>query len=96
MGGCRLIYFISNLKGSIKIGYTADLKRRLSEHQISNPDVLRTLYYIEDGDIAFEHHVQGVCERYHISGEWYKEEVIEKHLLKHPWFRENIKKYENI
>lgn len=85
-----MVYFISNLKGSIKIGYTENIKRRLSELQISNPDILRTLYYIEDGDESFEHHVQGICMKYHQQGEWFDEKAI-NHLLNHPWYKENMK-----
>ncbi len=86
-----MIYFISNNKGEVKIGSTNDLKRRLAELQISSSDKLTPLYYIEEGDIQFEHHIQGICKRYLISGEWFDIRVIEEHLLKHPFYKEEMK-----
>ena len=89
-----MIYFISDGNGSIKIGYTENLKKRLIELQISSPNKLIPLY-IMDGDMTMEHHVQSICSRYLVSGEWFKEEVIEKHLLKHPFYLENMHLVEN-
>jgi hypothetical protein len=86
-----MIYFVSNNEGQIKIGSTSDFKRRLIELQVGSPYKLTPLYYIEDGDLQFEHHIQGVCKKYLISGEWFDIKVIEEHLLKHPFYKSNMK-----
>jgi len=84
------LYFIKN-EDAIKIGYSDDVDKRLSELQIANSNNLKILYIIENIDPSFEKHVHGVCERYKIKGEWFKKEVIE-HLQNHPWFKEHMKK----
>lgn len=86
-----MIYFISNNKGEVKIGFTNDLKRRLIELQVSSPEKLVPIYYMEENDISFEKHIHSICQRYLISGEWFKINVIEDHLLKHPFYKERIK-----
>lgn len=89
-----MIYFIQNTKTSdIKIGSTSDLRRRLTELQTGNSSLLRVLYVIDTDDttnvLSFEKHVQDVCSRYALHGEWFSEKVL-THLLNHPWFKENM------
>ena len=89
-----MIYFVSNGNNQIKIGYTNDLKRRLSELQVSSSVKLKPIYIIEEGDMVFEHYIHGLCKKYIIDGEWFKEEVIEDFLLTHPFYKEEMKKIE--
>ena len=85
------VYFIQK-DNDIKIGRSVNIERRIEELQIANSVDLRLLYSIENVDESFEEHIHSVCSRYHIRGEWFKEGVLE-HLLSHPFYRENMKKY---
>ena len=86
-----MIYFIADNHNRVKIGFTNDLKRRLTELQISQAERLTPIYYIEDGDIVFENHIHSICKKYLISGEWFDIKVIEEHLLKHSFYKEEMK-----
>jgi|WetSurMetagenome_2_1015567.scaffolds.fasta_scaffold03415_12 hypothetical protein len=85
------IYFVSNSQEEIKIGCTTDLKIRLENLQVGNPEKLKIIYTIplEDDNTTFEHHIHLVCSMYHIKGEWFKKEVLQ-HLLHHPWYKQNM------
>lgn len=85
------IYFIKS-NNEIKIGKTNDLQRRIIELQVGNQSKLEVLYIIENMHDDFEAHVHSVCIGYHIQGEWFREEVL-NHLLKHPWYKANMKPY---
>jgi hypothetical protein len=61
--------------------------------QTGNADALSIEYIIDSVDESFEHHTHEVCSRYHIQGEWFRGDAISNHLLKHPWFVENMKPY---
>jgi hypothetical protein len=87
------IYFIQG-KDSIKIGRSEDVVKRQKELQVANSERLNILYIIENVEESFETHIHGICENYHISGEWFKNEAL-NHLLRHPWFKENMKSYTN-
>jgi len=85
-----MIYFLQNAEGHVKIGHTSNLEQRIQTLQIGNSSVLRLLYVIEipDGESpSFEQHTHGICQHYHLQGEWFKPEVLE-HLQRHPWYRE--------
>lgn len=85
------IYFIQK-DNEIKIGRSVDIERRIEELQVANSVDLRLLYVIENVDESFESHVHEVCNRFHIRGEWFTEGALE-HLLKHPFYKENMKKF---
>lgn len=85
------IYFIQK-DSDIKIGRSIDIERRIEELQIANSVNLKLLYYIENVDDSFETHLHEVCSRFNIRGEWFSEGVL-GHLLKHPFYKENMKKY---
>lgn len=84
------IYFISDGE-SIKIGRSKDIESRRVGLQTANSEKLEVLYIIEGMEESFETHIHGICEKYRISGEWFKKEAIE-HLMFNPWFKENMKK----
>ena len=85
------VYFIK--KGNeVKIGRSVDIERRIEELQVANSVDLHLLYKIEDVEESFELHIHSVCSRYHVRGEWFTEDVLD-HLLKHPFYKENMKKY---
>jgi len=85
------IYFIESGK-EIKIGRSIDIERRLDELQTSNSKRLKVLYVIEDVEELFEKHIHSICTAYHVRGEWFEKDVL-NHLLKHPFFIENMKPY---
>ena len=89
-----MVYFLKNHNNNtVKIGRTKDPADRLRTLQTGNSDRLEFLYIIDTVEDSFETFVHEICERYHISGEWFAGEVLEQHLLKHPWYRENMKPY---
>lgn len=89
-----MIYFLKNhANNTIKIGRTKDPAERLRTLQTGNSDRLEFLYIIDDVEDSFETFVHEVCDRYHISGEWFAGDVLEKHLLRHPWYISNMQPY---
>lgn len=90
------IYFIANEKHEIKIGYTNNILTRIQNLQVGNSENLSTEYVIEidESDRKLESHIHGICEKYHIAGEWFSDNAL-IHLLKHPWFKENMVKVRN-
>lgn len=85
------IYFIKN-GNEIKIGRSVDVKRRLDELQTANANNLELIYVIENVEENFENHVHSICSTYHLRGEWFSTDVL-THLLKHPFYKENMKPY---
>ena len=83
------IYFIQS-GNAVKIGRSKDVERRQRELQTSNKNKLKLLYMIEDMEIPMERHIQGICQRYHIKGEWFESKVID-FLQNLPWYKENMK-----
>lgn len=68
-----MIYFIKAGDKSLKIGYVdneKNLKRRLSQLQISSPDKLKLIAYFE-GSIKKEKELHKKFSSYHIRGEWF-------------------------
>ena len=90
MTGKTNIYFIKK-ENEVKIGRSVDIERRIEELQVANSIDLHLLYKIENVDESFEGHIHSICSRYHVRGEWFKEGVLD-HLLKHPFYKENMKK----
>lgn len=89
-----MVYFIENEnKDAIKIGYTEDLDKRVSNLQVSNPTNLSILYIIPNADRVMEKHIHEICQLFHVRGEWFDKSVIDNHLLKHPWFKKHMKSY---
>lgn len=73
-----MIYFIQNSETKhIKIGYSNDVRKRLSEIQISSPHELKILSICE-GDIELEKELHDKFNDYYIRGEWFNpsEELI--------------------
>jgi hypothetical protein len=74
------IYFIQGeCGGPIKIGYTADLKRRITSLQTGYPDRLELLLAFP-GNQELEKTVHKIFEQYRLKGEWFQSspEVLEK------------------
>lgn len=80
------IYFLE-ANEAIKIGISGSTKQRIKQLQVANSDKIKIHYIIEDVPRTFEKHVHTICQKYHIRGEWYKKEVLEEHLLQHPWYK---------
>ena len=75
-----MIYFIkATVSQAIKIGYSANPEKRLSELQTGNPDKLLLLGTIRGNvDVEAQLHAQFVQHR--LEGEWFSGDVIEKVL----------------
>lgn len=84
------IYFIKSNE-AIKIGKSDNVPRRLKELQTSNHSSLEILYVIENEEETLEKHTHGICERYHVKGEWFSLTVLD-HLLNIPWYKDHMKK----
>lgn len=72
-----MVYFLQNDKSNIKIGYTKDVKKRKKELETGNDHELKLLAYIPEAEQHFEHHLHGICNRFHIEREWYNNEVMD-------------------
>lgn len=84
------IYFLQDLSNkNIKIGRTNDLKSRMSNLQVGNSNQLRLSFIMNEMEDHFENHIHGICNRFHIQGEWFKEEVLE-HLFNLDYFKKNM------
>jgi hypothetical protein len=67
-----LIYFIRNERsGAIKIGYSGDPRKRLSQLKISSPDPLVLIGTIFGGRKE-ERQLHAYFQDYHLRGEWYE------------------------
>ena len=61
-----VVYFAQQGDGAVKVGFTSDLPRRISE--LGHPRVLATM----PGTIALELSIHEMLEGSRISGEWYR------------------------
>ena len=84
------IYFVSDGE-NIKIGRTNNqVDVRKDQLQVGNANTLIVKYSIENMEDTFESYIHGICNKYHIRGEWFKSSVL-SFLLKHPWYNERMK-----
>jgi DNA-binding XRE family transcriptional regulator len=65
-----MIYLISHSNQFLKIGYTKDIKKRLSQLQVSSPIKLELLHIIE-GDLSLEKELHILFKDYATNGEWF-------------------------
>ena len=84
------IYFIRR-KNEIKIGRSKNVKQRLSALQTGNTEKLKLEYVILNIEPKMEKHIHSICRRFHINGEWFKEDAL-TFLLKHPYYRDLMRK----
>lgn len=66
------IYFISDGCGSVKIGITADVSRRLGNLSSANPGTLVLLGEVQ-GDRSQERQLHCALADYRVSGEWFRD-----------------------
>lgn len=67
-----MIYFIQqNKNGPVKIGYTENLRARISGIQVSNPCTL-TLLGTVSGSKHIERQIHQHLRYYHVGGEWFR------------------------
>lgn len=73
-----MIYLIAHLDKFVKIGYTKNIHKRLSQLQTSSPVKLEVLHLI-DGDVSLEKELHKMFKNYRANGEWfnYNSEIIE-------------------
>lgn len=70
--GIGKVYFIQAEKdGSVKIGYTANIERRIKALQTSTPQKLELLAAIP-ASMAIEKSLHKKYKKYRISGEWFR------------------------
>ena len=65
-----MIYLISHSNQFLKIGYTKDIKKRLSQLQVSSPVKLELLHLIE-GDLSLEKELHVLFKDHATNGEWF-------------------------
>lgn len=88
-----MIYFIqSRDAGPIKIGYTTDIKRRLSALQLAHPEKIKVLA-CTDGTRETEAELHKKFSSARIRGEWFKctDDLI-RHITALPRFASDSKK----
>jgi len=74
------VYYIQEeMDGSIKIGWSKDPLRRLTDHETSNPRDLRMVVYVK-GSQEDEKEIQKKYSKFKTKGEWFRPE---KPLLVH-------------
>ena len=74
------VYYIQEeLDGNIKIGWSDDPIKRLSQHQTSNSRELRMLVYVK-GSLEYEREIHRKFQNSKTTGEWFKPD---KRLLVH-------------
>lgn len=65
-----MIYLISHENKFLKVGYTKNIHRRLSQLQVSSPVKLDLLHLIE-GDTNLEKELHLLFDNYSAQGEWF-------------------------
>lgn len=65
-----MIYLISHENQFVKIGYTKNINKRLSQLQVSSPVKLEVLHLI-DGNITLEKKLHVLFKDLRTSGEWF-------------------------
>lgn len=87
------IYFLLDKSANaVKIGRSKNPTMRKEQLQTGNASKLKLLYVIENVQENMEKHIHGVCQRYHVQGEWFDKSVLEHLLLKHEYYKNNMKK----
>jgi DNA-binding XRE family transcriptional regulator len=66
-----MIYLISHENQFLKIGYTKNINKRLSQLQVSSPVKLEVLHLI-DGNVTIEKKLHVLFKDLRTSGEWFK------------------------
>lgn len=86
-----MIYFIGDVYGLVKIGYTNDVAKRLSMLQVGNSHEL-VLRGAMEGDKQDEHRLHRRFEGQRFRGEWFTDSVeLSALIAQHPaqwWMRE--------
>jgi hypothetical protein len=77
------VYILSDRPNNrLKIGYTANLTKRLQTHRTSNPG-LEVVAVLEDGDRNAEKAIHRLMQGHRIGGttEWYRDLAIVRRML---------------
>jgi hypothetical protein len=81
------VYVLSDRPNNrLKIGYTANLPKRLQTHRTSNPG-LEVFAVLEEGDRNAEKAIHRLMQGHRISGttEWYRDSAIVRQVLARVW-----------
>ena len=65
-----MIYLVAHLDQFVKIGFTKNINKRLSQLQTSSPVKLEVLHLIE-GNVGLEKELHQKFKHYRTSGEWF-------------------------
>lgn len=77
-----MVYFIQQGEaGPIKIGYTRNINKRLSQLQTANPEKLHLRLTIP-GTFGTEKVLHDYLKPIHIRGEWYECDPVMRHIMK--------------
>lgn len=89
-----MIYFISDGNGYFKIGYTENIKERLSQLNAANPNKLKVIH-TKEGGLLEEKILHNKFYKYRKNGEWFEncKEIRDfiKYDNKNEWFKKNKK-----
>ena len=66
-----MVYLISHEYQFVKIGFTSNINKRLSQLQVSSPVKLEVLHLIE-GNVSLEKELHVLFKDLRTSGEWFK------------------------
>jgi hypothetical protein len=67
-----MIYFIQDIESKhIKIGYTKNIKSRISNLQVGSSSKLKLLGYIS-GDLTLEKEIHYIFREFTVRGEWFR------------------------
>lgn len=65
-----MIYLVAHLDQFVKIGFTKNINKRLSQLQVSSPVKLELLHLIE-GNVTLEKELHQKFKDFRVSGEWF-------------------------
>ena len=65
-----MIYLVAHLDQFVKIGFTKNINKRLSQLQVSSPVKLEVLHLIE-GNVSLEKELHRKFKEFRTSGEWF-------------------------
>jgi len=65
-----MIYLVAHLNQFVKIGFTKNINKRLSQLQVSSPVKLEVLHLIE-GNVSLEKELHQKFKDFRTSGEWF-------------------------
>lgn len=66
-----VVYFVGNETGSVKIGWTTDLRRRMAQLRTGTPGALQVLAWTPGGEVL-ERHFHSAFKHARLAREWFR------------------------